>query len=165
MTPAEVPLRVAVIGAGEASAREADLALALGGALARAGAALVCGGLGGVMEAAARGCAEEGGLTLGLLPGGDGSAANPWIRIPLPTGMGEGRNVLVVRVAEAVVAVGGKWGTLSEIALARKIGRPVALLGEPAAPGLGLPAPASPEEAAEWAVLAARRARREGEAP
>lgn len=156
---AEAPLRVSVIGAGDASSREEALAEALGAALGKAGAVVVCGGLGGVMAAAAKGCAGAGGLTVGILPGRDGSAANPWITLPLPTGMGEGRNVLVVRAGEAVVAVGGSWGTLSEIALARKIGTAVAVLGEPPAEGLDLPAPVTPEEAAEWAVLEARRAR------
>lgn len=158
---AERPLRVAVVGAGDASPREEEMAMALGAALARAGAVVVCGGLGGVMEAAARGCAQEGGWTVGLLPGGDARRANDWIRLPLPTGMGEARNVLVVRAAEAVVAVGGAWGTLSEIALARKMGVPVATLGEPPATGLELPASDSPEAAAEWAVVTARSRRRD----
>lgn len=153
------PLRVAVIGAGAASARETELATALGAALARGGAVVVCGGLGGVMEAAARACAQEGGWTVGLLPGREAAGANEWIRLPLPTGMGEARNVLVVRAGEAVVAVGGGWGTLAEIALARKMAIPVATLGEPPAAGLELPAPASPEEAAEWALVAARSSR------
>lgn len=156
---AERPLRVAVIGAGAASAREEELAMALGAALARAGAVVVCGGLGGVMEAVARGCAGEGGWTVGILPGPDSGRANDWIRLPIPTGMGEGRNVLVVRAAEAVVAVGGAWGTLSEIALAGKMGIPVATLGEPPVAGLQLPAPDSPEAAAEWAVVTARSRR------
>jgi uncharacterized protein (TIGR00725 family) len=77
------------------------------------------------MEAASQGCAEAGGLTVGLLPGRDADGANAWVRVPLATGMGEGRNVLLVRSADAVVSVGGEWGTVSEIALALKIGRPV----------------------------------------
>ena len=151
-------LRVSVVGAGTASPEEAEMAEALGRALGKAGAVVVTGGLGGVMEAASRGCVKEGGLTVGILPGGEAGSANPWVRIPLATGMGEARNALVVRAGEAVVAVGGGWGTLSEIALARKMGRAVALLGTP--PGhLSLPRMVSPEAAAEWALGQARAAR------
>lgn len=156
---AERPLRVGVIGSGVASTEEAELARALGRALGRLGAVLVCGGRTGVMESAARGCAEEGGLTVGFLPGARAEEANSWIRLPLATGLGEARNVLVVRAAEALVAVGGSWGTLSEIALARKMGVPVCTLGIPPAEGLGLPAAASAEEAARWAERRAREGR------
>jgi len=150
------PLRVAVIGAGVATETEYATARALGAALASRGAVIVCGGLGGVMEAASRGASESGGVAVGLLPGSDASQANPWIAVPLPTGMGEARNTLVVRAGEAVVAVGGGWGTLAEIALARKMGRAVTTLGTPPAAGLGLPASAGPAEAAGWAIEAAR---------
>lgn len=157
------PLRIAVVGSGGASDEEARTARALGLALGRAGAVVVCGGRGGVMEEAARGCAEAGGWTVGLLPGSDPDAANPWIRLPLATGLGEARNALVVRAGEAVLAVGGSWGTLSEIALARKMGRPVGLLGRPPAEALGLTSFRDPEAAAEWALERAgverRRAR------
>jgi hypothetical protein len=154
---------VAVVGAAGASEDEYALARALGSALASEGALVLCGGYGGVMEAAARGAAEAGGLTVGILKGHDAEAANPWIAIPLATGLGEARNALVVGTAEAVLAVGGAWGTLSEIALARKGGRAVGTLGRPPAQGLGLPAFSSPEEAASWAVVEARR--RRGEKP
>lgn len=154
--PADVPIRVAVIGGARCSANEAAAAEAVGRAVAAAGAVLVCGGLGGVMEAAARGAAQAGGLTVGILPGTDAGSANPWIRVPLPTGMGEGRNILVVRAADAVVAVGGEWGTLSEIALARKIGVPVIALGEPPVPGLNVERAASAEEAVIRALEQAR---------
>lgn len=116
---------IAVVGPGQCSEEEATLAEAVGVAVAAAGAVLVCGGLGGVMEAACRGASAGGGDTVGLLPGEDRSAANPFVRVALPTGLGEGRNLLVVRAADALVAVGGGWGTLSEIALARRAGRPV----------------------------------------
>lgn len=89
------------------------------------GAALVCGGLGGVMEAACRGAAAAGGLTVGLLPGSDRAAANPDVALAIPTGMGHARNVLIVQTADVVIAIGGEYGTLSEIALARKCGRRV----------------------------------------
>jgi competence protein ComEA len=96
-----------------------------GAEVAAAGAVLVCGGLGGVMEAACRGARSRNGLTVGLLPGEDRADANGWVSLAIPTGLGEGRNLLVARAADAVVAVGGGWGTLSEIAFACKIGRPV----------------------------------------
>ncbi len=157
---AERPLRIAVIGAGNADDADLERARRLGARLAEAGAVVICGGLGGVMEAAARGCVEGGGTTVGLLPGRDDSRANPWIALPLATGMGEARNALVVRVAEAAVAVGGSWGTLSEIALARKMGIPVAILGAPPAQGLGLHHPTDPDEAADWALAQAAEGRR-----
>jgi uncharacterized protein (TIGR00725 family) len=90
---------------------------------------LVCGGLGGVMEAACRGAKSRLGTTVGLLPGSDRGAANGWVDVAVATGMGEMRNALVVRSADAVVAVGGGWGTLSEIAFARKTGKPVVGVG------------------------------------
>jgi uncharacterized protein (TIGR00725 family) len=93
--------------------------------IASRGALLVCGGLGGVMEAACRGAREAGGTTVGLLPGTERSDANPYVSVALPTGLGEGRNALVVRAADAVVAIGGGYGTLSEIALALRGGKPV----------------------------------------
>src|SRR3954452_12575073 len=119
------PPYVAVVGPGDADAaaeRDAEVA---GRVLAEGGAVVVCGGLGGVMSAACRGAREAGGLTLGLLPGTDRAAGNPWLSVVVPTGMGELRNGLVVRASDALVAVGGGFGTLSEIALALKTGRPV----------------------------------------
>src|SRR5436305_2481686 len=116
---------VAVVGPGEPAAAEREHAEAIGRELARAGAVLVTGGLGGVMSAACRGAASAGGLTVGLLPGQDRKAANEWVTVALPTGLGELRNGLVVRAADAVIAVGGAYGTLSEIALALRTGVPV----------------------------------------
>jgi uncharacterized protein (TIGR00725 family) len=121
---------IAVVGPGrDATAAELADAEDAGAAVAEAGATLVCGGLGGVMEAACRGARSRGGLTVGILPGDDRDAANGWVAVGLPTGLGEARNVLVVRAAHAVVAVGGGWGTLSEIALALRAGRPVVGVG------------------------------------
>src|SRR4051794_2881879 len=120
---------VAVVGTGEEEAEHTDAAELVGGELARAGAVVVCGGLGGVMAAACRGAQQAGGTTLGLLPGSDRSAANPWVSIAVPTGLGELRNGLIVRAADALVAVGGGFGTLSEVALALKLGRPVVGVG------------------------------------
>lgn len=94
-------------------------------ALAQAGVALICGGLGGVMEAACRGAHAAGGVTIGMLPGGDPSAANRFVQIALATNMGEARNTLIVQAAQSVIAIGGEYGTLSEIALACKLGRRV----------------------------------------
>ncbi len=117
---------IAVVGPGrDASAGELAAAEEAGAAIASAGATLVCGGLGGVMEAACRGARSRGGFTIGLLPGSDRDDANGWVVLALPTGLGEGRNALVVRAADAVVAIGGGWGTLSEIALALRRGLPV----------------------------------------
>lgn len=116
---------VAVVGPGEASPEEAEAAEHVGRGLAQGGAAVVCGGLGGVMAAACRGADAVGGLTIAILPGSDRTAANEWARVVIPTGMGEMRNALVVRAADAVIAVGGAYGTLSEVALALKTGVPV----------------------------------------
>jgi uncharacterized protein (TIGR00725 family) len=155
------PLRVSVVGAGDASPEECRLAEAVGRALAEAGAVVVTGGLGGVMEAASRGCALAGGTSVGILPGRDPQESNRWVVLPLATGMGEGRNSLVVRAGEAVVAVGGSWGTLSEIALARKMGLPVVVLADLPV-DLPLPRAESPEEAAAWALHHAGNRRRRG---
>jgi uncharacterized protein (TIGR00725 family) len=160
MIEAAPPLRVAIIGGGRASEEELRLAEALGKAIGKAGGVVITGGLGGVMEAASRGCYETGAIVIGVLPGRDPSAANRWVTFPLPTGMGEARNALVVRAGEAVVSVGGGWGTLSEIALARKMGIPVAVLGRPPS-DLELPRPEGPEAAAAWALANAKESRRD----
>lgn len=94
--------------------------------IAQSGATLICGGLGGVMEAASRGAKAEGGLTVGILPQNDAKDANQFIDIPIATGFGIGRNVIIARTADALIAVGGEYGTLSEIAFALQMGKPVA---------------------------------------
>ncbi|MHB8656449.1 MAG: TIGR00725 family protein [Solirubrobacteraceae bacterium] len=119
------PPYVAVIGPGEASPAQERAAEEIGAGLARAGAILVCGGHEGVMEAVCRGAAEAGGTAIGLLPGRERSEANRFVTIALPTGLGQLRNGLIVRAVDVVVAVGGAFGTLSEIALALKSGVPV----------------------------------------
>ena len=116
---------IAVIGGSECTAQEAELAEAVGRELARKGAVLVCGGLGGIMEAACRGASAEGGLTVGILPGDNRYAANPYVQIPVVTGLGEARNAVVVKSGQAVIAVGGSYGTLSEIGHALRNGTPV----------------------------------------
>ena len=116
---------VAVVGPGESGPDEIGAAEQVGEELARRNAVVVCGGLGGVMEAACRGAKEAGGTTVGILPGSDRGAANPFVDVALPTGLGEARNALVVRAADVLIAVGGAYGTLSEIALALKAGKRV----------------------------------------
>jgi len=111
-------VQIAVVGGSDATAAVVATAEAIGAALASAGATLVCGGLGGVMAAASRGAADAGGTVVGILPGEDRDHANPWVSIALPTGLGELRNGLIVRAADVAIAVGGAYGTLSEIALA-----------------------------------------------
>ena len=151
---------VAVVGAAEATAEEAEAAAEVGRLLAEAGAVLVCGGLGGVMEAAARGCERAGGTSVGILPGDTRAGANRHLSAAIATGLGEARNALVVRAADAVIAIGGGFGTLSEIGLALKMGRPVIALGS-----WGLPSPAaesmravdSPIEAVHAATAAVAR--------
>jgi uncharacterized protein (TIGR00725 family) len=113
---------VAVVGASQATDADLDDAEAVGRNLAQAGAVVVCGGRGGVMAAAAHGAAQARGTVIGMLPGLDRSDANPWVTHAIPTGLGELRNGLIVRTAEAVIAVGGAYGTLSEVALALTAG-------------------------------------------
>lgn len=119
------PAYVAVVGPGDASREQIEAAEWIGRGLAQRSAVLVCGGLGGVMAAACRGAASAGGLTVGILPGLDRADANGWVRVAIATGLGELRNGLVVRAADVVIAIGGAYGTLSEVALALKSGVPV----------------------------------------
>ncbi len=114
------PLRIAVCGTSQAHPIQVALAETVGRELARAGAIILCGGLGGVMEAVCRGARELNGITVGIIPTSDASTANSFIMLPIPTGLGEARNMVLVHCAEAVIAIGGGWGTLSEIALARR---------------------------------------------
>jgi len=116
---------IAVIGGSQCSKEEARLAEEVGRQLARRGAILVCGGLGGIMKAACKGASSEGGTTIGILPGDNRQAANPYVQIPVVTGLGEARNVIVVKSVQAVIAIGGSYGTLSEISYALKSGIPV----------------------------------------
>jgi uncharacterized protein (TIGR00725 family) len=154
---------VAVVGPGDADAEVAATAEAVGRELAGRGAVVVCGGLGGAMEAACRGAKQAGGTTVGILPGGDRREANDHVDVALATGLGEGRNALVVRAADALVAVGGGFGTLSEIALALRAGKAVVGIDTWELASRGEPVDAiervtTPEEAAEAALRAARTA-------
>lgn len=155
--------RLGVLGSSTCSQRITDLSAEVGRQIGRAGAILVCGGRGGVMAAAARGAKETGGITIGILPGDSDSEANPYIDIPVVTGMGQARNVINVLTSQAVIAVAGAYGTLSEIALARVAGIPVIgletwSLRDPegrAPPGMTIAT--SPEEAVRLALLAVWR--------
>jgi uncharacterized protein (TIGR00725 family) len=149
----EVPY-IAVVGASQATEDDIADAQAVGRLLGAAGAVIVCGGRGGVMAAASRGAASAGGTVVGMLPGDDRSDANEWVSIAIPTGLGELRNGLIVRSVDAMVAVGGSYGTLSEVALGLQAGLKVY--------GLhtwdidGIEAVTTPEDAVERALSAAR---------
>ncbi len=116
---------IAVVGAGITDVPILKIAEEIGKLIARRKAILVCGGLSGVMEAAAKGAKSEGGITVGILPQNHKDEVNPYIDVPIVTGIGEGRNVIIVRTADALIAVGGEYGTLSEIAFGLKTGKPV----------------------------------------
>jgi uncharacterized protein (TIGR00725 family) len=148
---------VAVIGSASCTEEIAALAEAVGREIARRGAVLVCGGRGGVMEAACRGAKAEGATTVGILPGTDRREANAYVDVPVVTGLGEARNAIIVRTADAVIAVSGGYGTLSEIGLALKMGRPVVGLGTWGLQYDGQPVPAviqanTPVQAVELAL-------------
>ena len=118
-------IHIGVIGAGDCPQEIFSIAIELGYLIGQNNWVLICGGLGGVMEGAAKGCYRAHGMTVGILPGNEKSAANPFIRLSIPTGLDEARNLLVVRASDVVVAIAGGYGTLSEIGLALKIGKPV----------------------------------------
>jgi uncharacterized protein (TIGR00725 family) len=143
---------VAVIGAGSCDADTLTLAEEVGRRLAHAGCTVLTGGLGGVMEAASRGASEAGGLVLGILPTSEAAAANPFVAIPIATGMGDARNVIIANTAESFVAVGGAYGTLSEIAFALKRGKTVVSLGS-WTPDDAVKVASTPEEAVRLALL------------
>jgi uncharacterized protein (TIGR00725 family) len=145
------PRQVAVCGPSECTPQEASYARRVGGLLAERGAVLICGGGGGVMAAAAAGAREAGGLVIGVRPGATRDGASPDLSAVIVTNMGEARNAIIVHSADAVIAVGGSWGTLSEIALAkRRGGIPVLSLGGWPLPGLD--EVATPEEAVARAL-------------
>jgi len=149
---------IAVIGGSSCTPDEAVLAEETGRLIAEGGAVLVCGGLSGVMEAAAKGAKANGGVTVGILPGDDPAVANRYIDVPLATGLGEMRNFLIVRTAHALVAIGGGVGTLSEIALAQRIGKPVVGLHDSFRNAVEIPRLESARDAVQWALERAREA-------
>ena len=127
---------VAVCGASEATPSQLDAAKEVGKLLAEAGAIVINGGLGGVSAAASEGASAAGGIVVGLLPDAHRAGANAFLTVALPTGLGQSRNALIVTAAQSVIAIGGGWGTLSEIALAKRLGRPVITLDSWPVPGL-----------------------------
>ena len=150
-------INIGIIGAGQCDESTGGFAYRAGFAVARAGAVLYCGGLCGVMESASRGARDAGGVVIGILPGDDRSQANPWLTYSIPTGMGEARNSIVVRSSDVLIAIGGSYGTLSEIAFALKWQKPVAGIGTfHITDDLGHSAPIeyfdNPEDAVKWAV-------------
>lgn len=147
---------IAVIGGGTCTPEETAIAEQTGRLLAEHDAIVLCGGLGGVMEAVAKGAKANGGTTVGILPGADPAAANPYIDIPLATGLGEMRNFMIVRAAHALIAIGGGAGTLSELALAQRIGRPVVGLHDSFRNAVDIPRMESAEAAVAWALEQAR---------
>jgi uncharacterized protein (TIGR00725 family) len=154
-------LQISVIGGAEGEPEILRDAEAVGRGIAKAGAVLVCGGRTGVMEAASKGASEAGGAVVGVLPTISPADANPYVEYVVATGIGEARNLAVVASGEAVIAIGGEWGTLSEIAHARKLGRPVIAmqswtLRNRAGTDLGIIAVDTPDEAVRAAVSAAQ---------
>jgi len=144
-------IHIGVIGAGECSTEIYSIAYEVGCLVGQNEWVLVCGGLGGVMEGAAKGCYKAGGMTVGILPGREKDSANPFITLSIPTGLGEGRNLLVVRASDVVVAIAGDYGTLSEIGLALKIGKPV--IGLKTWPGIdGIDYVETPDQAINMVV-------------
>jgi hypothetical protein len=162
--PDNRPPQIAVIGRGTSDEEAEALAEEVGRLLAGAGARVVCGGLGGVMAAVAKGAREAGGEVIGIVPSADPADANPYCTHVVATGIGKARNLAVVASGDAVIAIGGEWGTLSEIAHARQFGRPVIALAswrvEPHAPiaeGAGVEEADSPERAVALALSAIGR--------
>jgi uncharacterized protein (TIGR00725 family) len=154
-------LQISVIGAAEGASEILRDAEAVGRGIAEAGAVLVCGARTGVMEAASKGASEAGGAVVGVLPSLSRADANPYVTHVVATGIGEARNLAVVASGDAVIAVGGEWGTLSEIAYARKLGRPVVAmqswtLRNRAGTDLGIVEVETPEEAVREALAAAQ---------
>jgi uncharacterized protein (TIGR00725 family) len=149
---------ISVIGAGSCESQIFSIAEEVGRIIAQEGATLITGGLGGVMEAASKGAKEAGGTVVGVIPGFSRDDANAFVDIPIVTGMSHARNVIVVRSADAVIAVSGEYGTLSEIAIALKLGKPVIGI-ETWDTVEGVVKAASPEEAVEMAVNSIKKGR------
>jgi uncharacterized protein (TIGR00725 family) len=158
--------QIAVIGKGTPDEQLAPLAEEVGRRLAQAGAIVVCGGMGGVMEAASRGAREAAGDVIGIVPGEEPSDANPYVTHAVATGIGHARNLAVVASGDAVIAIGGEWGTLAEIGFARRLGKRVAALrswtvtGTGAMEGApGVEAVSDPAAAVELSLEAVEEAR------
>jgi uncharacterized protein (TIGR00725 family) len=149
---------IGVIGAGQASSAGMACAYRVGQLLAGHGAVLVCGGLGGIMEAASRGCAEAGGQVIGILPGGSAAAANPYVNLPIATNMGHARNVIIAHTAQALIAIEGAYGTIAEIAIGLKLQKKVFQLQSLTVLPGAVPV-RTPEEAVEQALAAVAEGR------
>ncbi|MEM2934382.1 MAG: TIGR00725 family protein [Methanocellales archaeon] len=143
--------RIGVIGSSASIPRHEALAYEVGKLIAEKGWVLICGGLSGVMEAACRGALEKGGLTVGIIPS-DGEDANPYVKIPVITGIGYARNIIIVKSSQALIAIGGEFGTLSEIAIALKLKKPV--IGLETWDIKGILKAATPEEAIQMVEIA-----------
>lgn len=150
-------LMIGVIGAGDCTEEEADLAADVGREIARRGGVLVCGGRGGIMAAAAHGAKEVGGLTVGILPGPDIREANPNIDVRIATNMGQARNAIITQTAQALIAIVGGYGTLSEMALALKLGKTVVAL----LPRFDVPGAVVAEDAVQAVDVAFESARKQ----
>lgn len=151
-------LQIGVIGAGTCDAQLQEKAKQVGQKIAKNDAFLLCGGLGGVMEAASKGAREAGGTTVGIVPGNDRDSPNPYIDIAILTNMGHARNAIIAQSCDALIAVGGEYGTLSEIALSLKMGKSVITL-ESKWDIEGTTRADSPQEAAELAIEAAKKSK------
>jgi uncharacterized protein (TIGR00725 family) len=151
-SPVKASPYVAVCGASDPNPEQRELAREVGRRLAEAGAVVLCGGLGGVMEAVAEGATRAGGTAIGILPGADRARGNRHLSVAIATGLGEARNAVLTAAADAVIAIGGGWGTLSEIGLARRRDRPVVVLAGWELEGV--PVAASAEEAVRTALNA-----------
>ncbi|MGH2923047.1 MAG: TIGR00725 family protein [Solirubrobacterales bacterium] len=156
------PVQIAVIGAAEGEHEVLEASEEVGRLLAEAGAVVICGGRGGVMEAASRGASSAGGVAIGVHPGSDADEANEHVAHVVATGVGQARNLAVVGSGSAVIAVDGHWGTLSEIAFARKLGKPVVALrswelAHRTEGDLGIVEAETPAEAVEAALTAVSR--------
>ena len=116
---------IGVIGGSHCSAEEYDLAYKVGQGIAKAEAILICGGRGGIMEASCKGAVEAGGLTIGILPGDDINEANHYVKLPIATGLGIARNIIIVKTAQVLISIAGRYGTLSEMAFAAQVGKPL----------------------------------------
>lgn len=149
------PVLIGIVGGGHESPETLALARAVGRLVAERGALLLCGGLGGVMEAASRGAVEAEGQTVGILPGTDSRQANAHVTVPLATGMGEARNAIIATAAHGLISIGGEWGTLSEVSLARKQGKPVVSVSPHWQPLPEITVATSPAEAVDllWKLL------------
>jgi uncharacterized protein (TIGR00725 family) len=155
MTTVRQKLLIGVVGSGTASPAGLAAAQRVGQLLAENGAVLVCGGLGGIMEAASRGCAEAGGEVIGILPGAAANSANPFVTLPVVTNMGHARNVIIAHTAQALIALEGEYGTIAEMAIGLKLGKKVIqLLALTELPGTLLVR--TPEEAVEQALSAVK---------